>query len=234
MDYSDFCTSVRFSLFWNSLKYKHEYKINSSEFSLYQLLADETYLLALNLKLNFKLCEALSYIHSFLFIDNGYASYNALNDYLKENNINVDLEKIKKEIIIEKIRPIKGNPDEKFFGYVDELLFSTSKTKEVKLVKECYRIIKTLQPLKNKDATKYFDLVASAIEELKEKAIENDEIVSIDLEKYIPSDMEKFVYELSSSDRKDFYEIISNDIKEDKNEKIEKVIKKLISHLTVL
>ena len=46
--------------------------------------------------------------------------------------------------------------------------------------------------------------------------------------------MEKFVYELSSSDRKDFYEIISNDIKEDKNEKIEKVIKKLISHLTVL
>ncbi len=234
MDYSDFCTSVRFSISWTSLKYKYEYKINSNESSLYQLLADETYLLALNLKLDFKLCEALSYVYGFLFIDNGYASYNALKDYLKENNINVDLEKIKKEIIIDKISSIKGNPDEKFYGHVDELLFSFSKTKEVKLVKECYRIIKTLQPLKNKDATKYFDLVALAIKELKDKIVESREIVSIDLEKYIPSDMEKFVYELSSSDRKEFYEIISKEIKEDKCDKIENVIKNLISHLTIL
>ena len=52
----DFCSSVRFSLFWNSLKYKYENNIEFAEFYLYQTLVDEVSSLALALKLDYKLC----------------------------------------------------------------------------------------------------------------------------------------------------------------------------------
>ena len=82
----DFCSSVRFSLSWNSLKYKYENNIKSVEFYLYQTLVDEVSSLALALNLDYKLCEALAYIHGFSFCD--YSVYNITSRYLIEKNLN--------------------------------------------------------------------------------------------------------------------------------------------------
>ena len=67
MSYYDFCESIRFSLPWQSLKYKYENNIESEEFLFYQLLDDEASCFALNVKLNHNLVSCLSRVHGFCF-----------------------------------------------------------------------------------------------------------------------------------------------------------------------
>lgn len=224
MDYFSFCSDSRFSISWNSLKYKYEYNIKSNEFHLYQLLTDEVYLLALNMGLNYKLCEALGRVHGFAFCDYGYAGWNAIKEYFANNNINIDLEKMKVDIIKEKIKNIKNIADEEFYGYVDEMFSNNTKTKEVKLVLECYRIIKSLQPIKNYNLNLYYELIKNAIDEIKTKG----EIFEIDLNKYIPLDMPKFVCELSEKEKYEYHKNIDNIINEHKekhpNYSLEKIM----------
>lgn len=235
MDYSSFCSKVRFRLPWTSLKYKYEYKISSAEFYLYQFLCDQTYLVGLNLGLNFKLCEALSFVHGFIFCDNGYAGWNAIKEYFNINNICVDLEKIKLDILKEKIKSIDNIADEEFYGYVEEMFLESPKTKEVKLVVECYRIIKSLQPIKNYDSNLYYQLAEKAILELREKSCVNCDIVTIDLNKYIPQTMPNFELELAEDIKKEYYKNINGIINEYKskypNEDLEKIIYKTVYYL---
>lgn len=235
MDYLEFCSSVRFNLSWNSLKYKYEYTIDSSEFSLYQLLADQTPILALNLHLNHLLCEALSRVHGFIFANNNNASINAIKEYFKINNIDIDIDSLKIIILKEKISHIKNLADEKFYELVEEMFSNNLKTKEVKLVVYCHRIIKALQPLKNTDLKLYYKLVDEATLELKEKCLEVNDIVDIDLSKYIPSNMEPFKYEFLKEEKEAYFKNISETIKyyteKYPDQSFENIIKYTISSL---
>lgn len=220
MDYWEFCTSSRFSIPWNSLKYKYENGINSSEFSLYQLLTDQVYLIGLNLNLNYKLCEALARVHGFGFCDGGYAAWNAIKEYFND----YDVEKIKLDIIKSRVKNIKNLADDKFLGYVDELFSNECLTKEVTLVKESYKIIKTLQPIKNYNIDLYYDLVEKAHKELKESLI-------IDIDKYIPFDMPKLVTELSNEEKKNYFKKINDILEENKKNHKDDFVYFTIYHL---
>ena len=235
MDYSSFCSKVRFRLPWTSLKYKYEYKIDSAEFYLYQFLCDQTYLVGLNLGLNFKLCEALSFVHGFNFCDNGYAGWNAIKEYFNINNICIDLEKIKLDILKEKIKSIDNIADEEFYGYVEEMFLERPKTREVKLVVEIYRVIKSLQPIKNYDTNLYYELSESAISEIKESSKLTGDIISIDLDKYIPQTMPKFDLELAEDIKKEYYSNVDNIFNEYKtkypNDGLKEIVYKTINYL---
>lgn len=235
MDYFEFCGSVRFKLPWTSLKYKYEYKSNSSEFYLYQLLTDQVYLAALNLGLNYKLCEALSMIHGFIFCDYGNAGWNAIREYFELKKVKIDLEHIKLKILKEKIKYIDKTADEEFFNYVEEMFFNKPKSKEVKLVLECYRIIKTLQPIKNYDTQLFYKLVEEAISKLKENSILHNDIVNIDLEIFIPKSMSKFEIELADDIKREYHNNIETIIKDLQvrypNESLETIVYKTIYQL---
>ena len=87
----DFYTSARFNMSWNALKYKYENKIDSNEYSLYQLLMDITGSFCLSVGLDYKLCECLSIVHGFSFCDHGYAAYKVIEDFLEQNNLEYDI-----------------------------------------------------------------------------------------------------------------------------------------------
>ena len=97
---SMFCTKIRFNMYWKSLTYKNEYKIESNEFALFQALADEVGIIALNIGLDHNLCEALARCSGFAFIDNGIAAWNAIKEYLELNNIDLDINENEKIVII--------------------------------------------------------------------------------------------------------------------------------------
>ena len=88
-----------------------------------------------------------------------------------------------------------------------------SLTKEVKLVKECYRIIKSLQPLKNVDLKRFFELEGKAITELKEESLKNNDIYTIDLSKYISNDIPKIDIHLDDKTYNELYKFIEDDVK---------------------
>ena len=203
----DFCSSVRFSLPWNSLKYKYENKIQTSEFYFYQTLVDETSSLALALKLDYKLCEALSYVHGFAFCDYGKAGWKVIEKYLKDNEIDVSINQIKTDIVKRKIKSVRKQPSDDFISYVEEKFSSTVKTQEVMLVNECYRILKTLQPLKNADLNLFFEIEEKAIKELKENIINNNDY-NVNLDKYILSDIPKLEDLLDEKTQEELYGII--------------------------
>ena len=205
----DFCSSVRFSLPWNSLKYKYENKIQTSEFYFYQTLVDEVSSLALNLNLDYKLCEALAYAHSFTFCDYGKAGWKIIEKYLKDNEIDVSINQIKIDIIKRNIKSVRKQPSDDFNIYVEEMFSGELKTKEVMLVNECYRILKTLQPLKNVDLNRFFEIEEKAIKELKENIINNNEY-NVNLDKYISSNMPKLEDLLDEKTQEELYEIISS------------------------
>ncbi len=225
MNYSDFCMSSRFTIPWNSLKYKYEYGINSDEFSLYQLLVDQVYLLALNLNLNFKLCEALAMTHGFGFCDGGSASWNAVREYFT----GYDVDGIRLDIIKNRVKNVKNLADEKFLGYVTELFIGDSLTKEVRLVKESYKIVKSLQPIKNYNLELYYDLVDKAFKELKDKAI--CDIYYIDINKYIPLDMPEFKSELRKEEKNNYFDTIKDILEDNKKNHKDDFIYYTIYHL---
>jgi hypothetical protein len=115
------------------------------------------------------------------------------------------------------------------------MFLESPKTKEVKLVVECYRIIKSLQPIKNYDSKLYYELSESAISELKETSKLNNDIVTIDLNKYIPQMMPNFELELAEDIKKEYYQNINEIINEYKskypNEDLEKIIYKTVYYL---
>lgn len=209
----DFCASVRFSLFWNSLKYKYENNIEVAEFYLYQTLVDEVSSLALALNLDYKLCEALAYVHGFSFCDYGYAGWKVIEDYLSDNHIDITINQIKCEITKRGIKSVRQSPAEDFFGYVDEMFSHTPKTKEVKLVCECHQIIKALQPLKKIDNKRFFQIETAAITKLKQKALETGEICAVELSKYIPEYMPKIDGQLDKAIYQELYNTLKEEIK---------------------
>ena len=85
-----------------------------------------------------------------------------------DNHIDITISEIKREITYRGIKSVRQSPAEDFFGYVDEMFSHPHKTKEVKLVCECYRIIKSLQPLKKIDNKRFFQIETEAITELKQ------------------------------------------------------------------
>lgn len=215
----DFCDSIRFSYGWNSLKYKYEYNINSSEFHLYQYLSDQVETIEIrlvnDLKLKYKLSTALARVHGFAFCDNGYAGWNAIKEYFDSKNININIEEIKLRIIKDRIKSVRHKPDDDFFDYALDMFSDSPRYKESKLVKECYNIIKSLQPLKNNDMKLFYELSEKAINELETKSKETLDVIHIDINNYIPTNMPKFIIELAENDKKDFIdglEEIFNDV----------------------
>ena len=209
----EFCTSVRFSLPWNSLKYKYENKIKSVEFHLYQTLVGEVSSLALALNLDYKLCESLAYVHGFSFCDYGKAGWEVIRKYLENNNVDIDINQIKLEITKRKIKSVNKQPADDFYNYVVEMFSDNLVTKEVKLVKECYSIIKSLQPLKNDNLKLFFQLEGDAIKELKEKSFESNDIYTIDLSKYIPNDMPTIDIQLDDETYNELYKTREDNVK---------------------
>lgn len=208
----DFCTSVRFSLSWNSLKYKKENNIDSYEFYFYQTLVDTVSLLALSLHLDHNLCESLAYVHGFSFCDYGVAGWEVIRKYLEDNNINVPVNKLKADITKRIIKSVNSQPSDDFFDRVDEMFSTNPITKEVKLVIECHRILKTLQPLKNINLTEFFKISDDVFAELKALCIEKNDIVSIDISKYISNDIPKLNYDLDEETSKRLYKVIKDSV----------------------
>lgn len=209
----DFCASVRFSLFWNSLKYKYENNIEVAEFYLYQTLVDEVSSLALALNLDYKLCEALAYVHGFPFCDYGSVGWKVIEDYLSDNHIDITINQIKCEITKRGIKSVRQSPANDFESYVDEMFSDNHNTKEIQLVCECYKIIKTLQPLKKIDNKRFFQVETEAITELKKKALETGEICAVELSKYIPEDIPQIDMYLDKEIYQELYNTLSEEIK---------------------
>ena len=195
-------------MYWKSLTYKNEYKIESNEFALFQALADEVGIIALNIGLDHNLCEALARCSGFAFIDNGIAAWNAIKEYLELNNIDLDINYIKKNIIYDGLKKVFDGQDNELYRYVDELFNKNTILKEVILVKEGHRILKSLQPIKNYNIKLYFDLTAEAFKELKEQ-FQNNKFNLIDLKKYIPNDMPILETKLSNEEKEELFNEIS-------------------------
>lgn len=209
----DFCSSVRFSLPWNSLKYKYENNIKSEEFYLYQNLVDQVACLALDFNLDYKLCESLAYVHSFSFCDYGIAGWEVIKNYLDNNKIEIDIRQVKIEITKRAIKSIRQNPADDFYKYVEEMFSDSVITKEVKLVNECHRIIKELQPLKNNNINHFFQLEEEIIKEMKEEYLKTNDVISIDLSKYISNDCPKLSSKLDEKTYHELYQIIDDKFK---------------------
>lgn len=211
----DFYQSIRFSSRFNSLKYKYETGINSSEYSLYQLLDDEVSILALNLKLDHILCGALARVHGFVFVDDGIDFWDNVENYLLENGHSYKICKIKSDIVRINTRSISNKPNDNFYELVEEMYSLKSKVKEVKLVNECYKIIKSLQPLKNTNIDMFYDIEEKAIKELKEKSLEINDVANIDMLKCVPSEIARI--NIERKDKALFNEALSREIEHYKN-----------------
>ena len=206
----DFYTSARFNMSWNALKYKYENKIDSNEYSLYQLLMDITSSFCLSVGLDYKLCECLSIVHGFSFCDHGCAAYKVIEDFLEQNNLEYDINTIKCDITKRRISSVSSQPDDNFVNYVEEMFSNNVVTKEVKLVKECHRILKRLQFIKNSDIKKYYDLQECIIKDLKEYYLNKKDIIEMDLSKYIQGDIPILDDSLDENTRNDLMSNLTN------------------------
>lgn len=213
MGYYEFCESIRFSLPWQSLKFKKENNIESNEFLFYQLLDDEASCFALNAKLNYHLVSCLARVHGFCFGDYGIACWKVIETFLSDINFKIDINTIKSTIVKRRIKSVKAKAPEDFSCYVDELFSDNAKTIEVKLVKEFHRVLKTLQPLKNTDINLFYKLEAQALEEIKQYYLSDNEIIKIDLEKYIPKDMIRLTDALDEDTFKQLYDELVSKLK---------------------
>lgn len=191
MSYYDFCESIRFSLSWQSLKYKYENNIESEEFLFYQLLDDEASCFALNVNLNHNLVSCLSRVHGFCFGNYGVACWRVIKRFLEDINYQKDIETIKALIVKRRIKSVRAEAPSDLNAYVDELFSNNPKTIEVKLVRELHRVLKSLQPIKNIDLKLFYELEEKIISEIKENYLLNKDIIEVDLSKFIPSDMPK-------------------------------------------
>ncbi len=214
MDYYEFYESIRFSLPWTSLKYKYENNISSNEFLFYQLLDDEVSCLALSFGLNHKLSSTLARVHSFTFCDYGIAGWHIIEEVLKENKIDVSINQIKIDITKKRINCVHKKPDNEFYDFIDELYNENSKIEEVKLVRECHRILKTLQPIKNCDLNYFYKLEKQALDELKENYMKSKEIAKIDLSKYLLDNIPLLNTNLDSKIRLELKNNLQNDIQD--------------------
>ena len=214
MGYYEFCESIRFSLPWQSLKYKNENNIESNEFLFYQLLDDEASSFALKAKLNYHLVSCLTRVHGFCFGDYGIACWKAIKKFLNDIGFKTDINVIKSTIVKSAIRSVKEKAPEEFLSYIDELFSENPKTTEVKLVKEFHKVLKTLQPLKNKDIKLFYKLEDQALEEIKQHFLASNEIIEIDVEKYIPNDMERLTDTLDEDTFKQLYDELVSRLKE--------------------
>ena len=206
MGYYEFCESIRFSLPWQSLKYKNENNIESNEFLFYQLLDDEASSFALKANLNYHLVSCLARVHGFCFGDYGIACWKVIKKFLNDIDFKTDINVIKSTIVKRAIKSVKEKAPEEFLSYIDELFSENPKTTEVKLVKEFHKVLKTLQPLKNKDIKLFYELEDQALEEIKQHFLANNEIIEIDVEKYIPNDMERLTDTLDEDTFKQLYD----------------------------
>ena len=112
-------------------------------------------------------------------------------------------------------------------------MFSISpKTKEVKLVVECYKIIKALQPLKNDNINNFYELFETAVNELKNNSILKNDIVKIDIEKYLCDEIKTFNNEITELDKEQFLKEIDDTFTEYKKENydLDVVVYKTIEH----
>lgn len=213
MGYYEFCESIRFSLPWQSLKYKYENNIESNEFLFYQLLDDEASSFALKAKLNYHLVSCLARVHGFCFGDYGIACWKVIEKFLNDIDFKTDINVIKSTIVKRAIKSVKEKAPEEFLSYIDELFSENPKTTEVKLVKAFHKFLKTLQPLKNKDIKLFYKLEDQALEEIKQHFLANNEIIEIDVEKYIPNDMERLTDTLDEDTFKQLYDELASSLK---------------------
>jgi len=213
MGYYEFCESIRFSLPWQSLKYKNENNIESNEFLFYQLLDDEASSFALKAKLNYHLVICLARVHGFCFGDYGIACWKVIEKFLNDIDFKTEINVIKSTIVKRTIKSVKEKAPEEFLSYIDELFSENPKTTEVKLVKEFHKVLKTLQPLKNTDVKLFYELEEKALEEIKQHFLANNEIIEIDVEKYIPNDMERLTDTLDEDTFKQLYDELASRLK---------------------
>ena len=96
--------------------------------------------------------------------------------------------------------------NESFEKYVDELFIDNPSLVEVKLVQQAFKVCKTLQPLKNTQLSLYYELVSKALSEIKENYKTSKEIISVDLSKYIPQEMDGLSTVVEESEKKEMLE----------------------------
>jgi len=214
LTYYDFCESARFNMSWTALKFSHTYGTSVSAKTFFTLLVDEASLLASKLSLNHKLCEALAYAYAFSFCNGGDAGWRAIDECLREQGFNVDLTELKISVIEARLRGVNKKPPEELYGYARELFGEGASLPEIAAVKECYRILKALEPVAATDLELYYSLEEKAIAEIQAGYGEKGAIIQVELAKYIPADMQKLPDELSPGDKKDFSEALREKLSE--------------------
>ena len=212
----DFHSSVRFSHPWFNLKYKKEYKCVSDAQAFYTFLESKTSVTA-NRLIDFSayvLCGSLAYAYSFVFCHYGEAGWNAVWEVLDEIGFEYERSRVKLEVGIRAIKSVSNQPDDSFFDYYEELVLDKPKSKEVKIVLQCYKIMKMLEPLKNTEPKLFFSKVDEAILDFRNKCLEANDIIEFDMSPYLPENMPKFKTELPKKVKEEFKSEIKREIEE--------------------
>lgn len=219
---------VRFSAPWTSLKYKNEYKINSNECYFYQTLSDEVGRVALHLDLEYKLAETLAKIHGFSFVPNGIAGWNAIKEVFTERNLDINIKELKAKLVKRMTSSIDEKIGMELAPYIDEMYSNNVTTPEVKLVLECFRILKTLQPIKNESVKYFFELEEKVLKDLEKQSLKSGKIERININPYLPENMEPLITQLNKKDLKEvkeeYNEILDSFIKDYPNNTIEECV----------
>ena len=212
MNYQIFCSIARKDICWKALKNQFENGIRTSELSLYEQLLYAAHWLAEEAKMDWRMCECLVYAHGMAFTNGGQAAWDVMQIFFLEDCIPEDIHRVKVDAIKEWIGYIYRK-DEEFLDLVEELFSDRIENKEVALVREIHRILKTLQPLMNDRMHLYNELAAKAINELKADLLATGEIHEVNLDQYIPIDMEPISRELSEEAGAEVFEILESFIK---------------------
>lgn len=191
---------VRFSPGWTTLQYKNEYKIKTREQLFYQTLSDEVYSIALSLDLDYKLAETLARVHGFSFVPNGMAGWNALEEIFKERNFDIDINKLKANLVKRLCNRINEETGKELAPYIDEMFSDNVTTPEVLLVIEAFKILKKLEPFTDLSLKYFYEVEGVILDEFKRNYLKTGKFEEVDIMPYVPDDMPVHTTTLSKKD----------------------------------
>lgn len=206
MNYLDYCYSLRFSAVYNSLKYKYEYKIEHEEYKFYVTFIDMVCSVAHKLGLDHLLAQSLAYTLGLVFPPNGRSGWDAIKEYIKTNNLDIDFKNLREEVLFRQLRCVKYRVSDEFLSIAYDLIDEVYSSKEIKVVLVCYKILKDLQHIRDTNIHKYYELVELYTNKVIELSLNKDDICEVEVEEQF----KRTIQTMSKEDKEAFFKEIDD------------------------